>query len=92
MVRKSIENNAMTVKYIYLSDNNGRRSGIEKRQTYNSYQGEENRSGTDRRTGKDRRKTLADRRSRPHTSYEGNRRRGQERRGIPSILIEVDGI
>ena len=54
----------MTEEFIYRSDNNGRRSGIERRQMPGSYQGEERRSGTDRRSDKDRRVVEAETRKR----------------------------
>ena len=81
----------MTEKYIYLSDNYGRRSGTERRRMPGFLIEEERRLG-DRRTYKDRRITMVKRRSRSHTSHESDRRSGQERRGIPSILMSVDEI
>lgn len=82
----------MTAKYIYLSDNYGRRSGIERRHTYNSYQGEENRSGTDRRRGDDRRTNLGDRRNIFSKSLESDRRSEQDRRGASYTLFGLEGI
>ena len=82
----------MTETYIYLSDNYGRRSGTERRYTYNSYQGEENRSGTDRRNCEDRRITLVDRRSIFTNSYESDRRSVPDRRGTSYTLFVLEGI
>jgi len=82
----------MTETYIYLSDNYGRRSGIERRHMPGSYQGEEKRDNTDRRSGEDRRMTIGDRRSRPKASYGVDRRSGQDRRGASYTLFGLDGI
>ena len=88
----------MTETYIYISDNYGRRSGIERRHMPGSYQGEEKRSNTDRRSGEDRRITIGDRRSgidrrsRPKTSYGIDRRSVQDRRGVSYTLFGLDGI
>jgi hypothetical protein len=85
------ENNTMTETYIYLGDNYGRRSGTERRRMSGFLIEEERRLG-DRRTYKDRRITMVDRRSSLKTSYESDRRSGQDRRGMCSILFSLEGI
>ena len=86
------ENNTMKETYIYFSDNYGRRSGTERRRMSGFRIKEERRIGTDRRTCKDRRITIVDRRSSLKTSYESDRRSGQDRRGISSVLFGLEGI
>ena len=88
----------MTESYIYLSDNCGRRSGIERRHMSDYYEGKEKRSHADRRSGIDRRITIGDRRSgmerrgRPKAGYWVDRRSGQDRRGASYTLFGLEGI
>ena len=86
------ENNTMTAKYIYLTDNHGRRCGTERRRMFDFLREEERRIGTDRRTYKDRRITIVDRRSNLKTSYESDRRSKQDRRGKSYTLFDLEGI
>jgi len=86
------ENNTMTAKYIYLTDNHGRRCGTERRRMFDFLGEEERRIGTDRRTYKDRRISIVDRRSNLKTSYESDRRSGQDRRGKSYTLFDLEEI
>ena len=86
------ENNTMTAKYIYLTDNYGRRCGTERRRMFDFLKEEERRIGNDRRISKDRRITIGDRRSSLETSYENDRRSGQDRRGKSYTLFDLEEI
>jgi len=99
IVKKILKgHNTVTESYIYLSDNYGRRSGIERRHITGSYKGQERRINSDRRGGLDRRITIGDRRSgierrnRPNISYGMDRRSGEDRRGASYTLFGLDGI
>ena len=64
----------------------------ERRRMFDFLREEERRIGTDRRTYKDRRITIVDRRSNLKTSYESDRRSGQDRRGKSYTLFDLEGI